>query len=87
MTSQMNTYTETVYQYRILRHEELPEEHKAYYRSRGINPDHNWSLIWSFKTFEDAMKQLGKLQEKAPSFYTYKVVDAGQTETIEREIW
>jgi len=44
----METYTETVHRFRIFRHEEQPEEHKARLRIMGIDPDDNWQLVWSF---------------------------------------
>lgn len=85
----MSTYVETVYRYRILRHEDLPESHKAAYRLRGIDPDDNWSLIWSFKDRESAEETLASYVDDPdkPSFYTYKMVDAGQTDHFERQTW
>ncbi len=62
----MNTYTETVNRYRIVRHEELPEEHKQCYRDAGINPDDNWQLIWSFEDEEFAAEKLQEIQKHAP---------------------
>lgn len=82
-----DTYQETIYRYRVVRHEELPESHKAEMRINGIDPDDNWSLIWSFQTLEAAEKQLAEEQEHAASWQTYKIVDAGQTEVIERQAW
>lgn len=84
MTDQAHTYTETVKRYRIVRHEELPPEHKASYRLRGINPDDLWSLIWSFDTLEAAELTLAACNAKKASFQTFKLVDGGKTETFER---
>lgn len=83
----MTTYTETVNRYRIVRHEELPEEHKQFYRDAGIDPDDNWSLIWSFKDEAAATKQLEECRADAPAFWTYKLVDGGEATTIERTAW
>ncbi len=83
----MNTYTETVNRYRIVRHEELPEEHKQCYRDAGINPDDNWQLIWSFEDEEFAAEKLQEIQKHAPLHWTYKLVDGGEATTIERPAW
>jgi hypothetical protein len=81
------TYTETVERYRILRHEELPEAHKAEYRLRGIDPDDLWGLIWSFKDEQAAKTQLEHELRMAAKWQTYKLVDAGAATTIERPIY
>lgn len=82
-----NTYQERVGRYRILRHEVLPPAHQAEYRIRGINPDELWSLIWSFNDLDAAEEMLKEEQEHAFSFQTYKLVDAGKDEIIERQLW
>jgi len=88
MESEMpETYQERVGRYRIIRHEELPAAHKAEYRLRGIDPDNNWSLIWSFDEPASAEKCLEDCNLTKASFQTYKLVDAGQTEYIERTMW
>ena len=81
------TYRERVGRYRIIRHEELPEHHKAEYRALGIDPDDRWSLIWSFDTLEAAERGLVDCNEDKAWFQTYKLVDAGQEEYIERSVW
>jgi hypothetical protein len=81
------TYQEKINRYRIIRHDELPEAHKAEYRLNGIDPDNNWSLIWSFETLEAAEKQLVDCNEHKASFQTYKLVDAGVAEVVERQAW
>lgn len=81
------TYKERVNRWRILRHEELPEAHKAAYRLEGINPDDLWSLIWSFETEEAAVEMLAELTGRKSKFWTYKLVDGGKAEEIERSIW
>ena len=83
----MQTYQETVLRYRILRHQELPEAHKAEYRLHGIDPDHRWDLIYSYRHEQDALKCLSDCQQDAPKFYTYKMVDMGADQLIERPIW
>lgn len=81
------TYKELVYRWRVMRHEDLPEGHKAAYRAEGINPDDLWSLIWSFKAEADALKCIADANVSKPSFWTYKLVDGGATTEIERSIW
>jgi hypothetical protein len=83
----METYQEKINRWRILRHEELPAEHKAAYRLNGINPDDNWSLIWSFTTEEAAQKMLAQLNVDKPKFYTYRLVDGGKADTVTRQAW
>ena len=81
------TYKERINRWRIMRHEDLPEGHKQAYRAEGINPDDLWSLIWSFETEESATKMLGQLNADKAKWQTYKLVDGGKTEEIERSIW
>jgi hypothetical protein len=83
----MKTYKERVNRWRIIRHDELPEAHKAEYRLAGIDPDDNWSLIWSFETEEDARAQLANCIGSAAKWQTYKLVDGGEATEIERSIW
>jgi hypothetical protein len=83
----METYTETVHRYRIVRLEEKPEEHKARLRIMGINPDDDWQLIWSFENKKAANHELKNLKSEAAWFQTYKLVDAGEATTIERPIY
>lgn len=81
------TYKERVLRYRIMRHDELPEAHKAAYRERGIDPDDNWSLIWSFGNKADAEARLAHEQADAARWETWKLVDAGKETVIERVMW
>lgn len=81
------TYQERVLRYRIMRHEELPETHKAEYRLNGIDPDTVWSLIWSFETREAAEAQLADCNAHKGKWQTYKLVDAGEATTITRTAW
>lgn len=81
------TYKERVNRYRILRHDDLPEAHKAEYRLAGIDPDDMWSLIWSFETEASAVKCLADMNARKAEWQTYKLVDGGQTEEIERIAW
>jgi len=83
----METYQEKVNRWRIIRHDELPEAHKAEYRLAGIDPDDNWSLIWSFETEEAALKCLAAEQATAAKWQTYRLVDGGKAEFIERSMW
>ena len=81
------TYKERVNRWRIMRHDDLPERHKEAYRADGINPDELWSLIWSFEDEDNAVEMLDKLKRRAPSYYTYKLVDGGEAIEIERSAW
>jgi len=83
----METYKEKVNRWRIVRHDELPEAHKAEYRLAGIDPDDNWSLIWSFETEEAAREQLADCIKSAAKWQTYKLVDGGKAEFVERSMW
>lgn len=81
------TYKERVNRWRIMRHDELPEAHKAEYRLSGINPDDLWSLIWSFETEAAARQCLAECEIRKTSWQTYKLVDGGEAMEIERSIW
>ena len=83
------TYEEPVGRFRLLRHEELPDAHKAEYRLRGIDPDDVWSLIWSFHTSEAAEQQLVIEEQRKASWQTWRLVDAGPDapKTITRSAW
>ena len=82
-----DTYEERVGRYRILRHDELPDRHKAEMRLNGIDPDDCWSLIWSFDTEQAANDQLADCIEHAASWQTYKLVDNGEPSVITRQAW
>ena len=73
-------HTETIYRYRILKHEELPESHKEALRQRGINPDTRWSLVYSFEKLNDAIFTLEECNYTKADYETYKLKDAGATE-------
>lgn len=83
----MNTYQERVGRYRILKHEDMPEAHKAEYRINGIDPDTLWTLVWSFDDLIAANDCLKDEQGYAASWQTYKLVDGGHPTTIERTTW
>ncbi len=83
----MSTYQERIARYRIVRHSEESEERKAILRLHGIDPDDRWELIWSFPNKADAEKQLVRCKDYAAEWETYKLVDAGQEEVIERQAW
>lgn len=85
--SESETYKEHVNRWRIMRHMELPEGHKAAYRADGINPDELWSLIWSFEDEETAVEMLDKLQRRPSKITKYKLVDGGTATEIERSVW
>ena len=83
----MTTYVERVARYRIYRHDDLPEGHKAEYRAQGIDPDTLWRLVWSFEEYQAAVWQLQDLREDAAAWETYKLVDNGEAEYIDRPIY
>lgn len=84
----MQTYKETVLRYRVVRHTEYDAATKASFRLNGIDPDDNWSLVWSFEDLESAERQAERDRKifKAPT-YTIKVVDNGEASVIERPIY
>ncbi|MBT1509374.1 hypothetical protein KIP88_02570 [Bradyrhizobium sp. SRL28] len=81
------TYKERVNRWRIMRHDDLPEGHKAEYRAAGINPDELWSLIWSFESEEAALKCLADEEAHAAKWQSFKIVDGGEAVEIERSVW
>jgi len=80
-------YMERVNRWRVVRHDDLPEEHKAAYRAEGLDPDDMWSLIWSFESEEAALKCLADEEANAPKWRRWKVVDGGEAVEIERSVW
>jgi len=83
----MNTITETILRFQIQRHDELPETRKEALRARDIDPDTRWSLIYSFNDEAAAESTLKELNEDKADWETYRVVDAGKTQHVERENW
>lgn len=84
----MKTYQERVGRFRILRHTEYPEDMKAEMLLKGIDPDDNWALIWSFDDRAAAEAQLEEeLEVWNRPCYTTKIVDAGAATTIERPVY
>ena len=81
------TYKERVGRYRIMRHDELPEEHKAAYRAEGINPDDLWSLVWSFDDEVAAIQCLADEEAYPRKYSSWKLVDGGEAVEIERSSW
>lgn len=59
----------------VIRHEELPDGHKAAYRISGIDPDRAWCLVWSFPTIERAIATLEDERKEAPEWRTFEMVD------------
>ena len=92
------TYREPLGRFVVEYHEELPEEHKAAHRIKGIDPDELWTLQWShedrsgaedIKADEEAMhasicEQLGHEVRT-----TWRIRDRGEDAPrfIEREAW
>lgn len=83
----MTTYKEKINRWRIIRHDELPEAHKAEYRLNGLDPDDTWSLIWSFSTEEAAVQCLAEENERKASWQTFRLVDGGEAIEVERTAW
>ena len=92
----METYTERVNQFVVEYHEDLPEEHKAQYRLRGIDPNDLWTLSWSFETLAEAEKQAAISQQRHDDFCTsyeydrfktFRVRDLGAPVEIQRSSW
>lgn len=83
----MNTVKETILRYQIQRHDELPEEHKAALREKGIDPDTRWSLIYSCNSRHDAEYILSNENENKADWETFRIVDAGEAQVVERENW
>lgn len=69
-------FIEPIARFRVMYQDVLPAEHQAEYRLRGIDPADMWSLKWSFDCPDAATKCLAGEIERAPSFRTYKMVDA-----------
>ena len=83
----MMSYRERINRYRVVKHEERPDAHKAEMRINGIDPDTTWSLVWSFETLAAAEKQLAKEIKNAAPWETWKIVDAGAAEIVDRPSW
>ena len=69
-------FVEPIARFRVMYNDVLPAEHQAAYRLRGIDPADMWSLQWSFDCPEAAASCLEGQIARAPSFRTYKLVDA-----------
>lgn len=69
-------FIEPIARFRVMYQDVLPPEHQAEYRLRGIDPATLWSLKWSFDCPDAAARCLDSEVEDAPSFRTYKLVDA-----------
>ena len=82
-----NTYTETIHRYRILQHDEMPEEHKQAMRAEGIDPDNHWTIYASVAYEADAKHALKQIEAQAASWQTYRIKDHGEAIEIERPIW
>jgi hypothetical protein len=83
----METYTETVLRYRVMRHTKYPKAHEAEMRIKGMDPDNMWALVWSFNDLADAEETLRIEKANAMSYETWKVVDGGEDITIDRPVY
>jgi hypothetical protein len=86
MTSK-TTYTETIERFHIVKHDEMPEEHKAAMRAEGIDPDNFWTIAASAPTLAVAESTLAFCKASGFRWSTYKIVDHGEAKQIERPIW
>ena len=81
------TYEERVGRYRIMRHDAPTDEVRAIYVKKGMDPDDQWKLIWSFETRGPAEELIEQLKADAAEWETYKLVDNGAASIIERPVY
>jgi hypothetical protein len=64
------------FRFLVLRHEKRNRRARAEMRLNGIDPDDNYSLIWSFRDRVNAERQMASDQEvfKEP-IWTFHIVD------------
>ena len=86
-TMTQHTYRETIHRFRIIKHDELPEEHKEAMRAEGIDPDTHWTIYASFAYEADAIHALAQIKARAAKWETYKIKDHGEAVEIDRPIW
>lgn len=86
----MDTCREPIGRFVVEYNERLPERHQAELRARGIDPDDNWLLLWSFEDEEDAHRCMEEEQYVISGYIrTYRVRDRGEDAPryIERPVW
>ena len=71
-------YEETILRYRVYKRATLKLENGDHYP---------WQLEWSFADKQEAEKATERPSYETAGLYDRKLVDAGQSETIWREIW
>ena len=71
-------FVEPIARFRVSYQEQLPAEHQAAYRLRGIDPSDMWSLEWSFDNEADAAECMEQCIERNARWgtKTYRMVDA-----------
>ena len=82
----MANYQMKVGRYRIVLHEEHPEDIKASYRLNGIDPDKHTMLYWSSNDINEAEETLAICQKRAPAYKTYSLIDNGTEEVIDLDV-
>lgn len=85
-------HTETILRYRVVVNEDRGPEVRAALIERGIDPDNNWKLVWSFNELADAEAQMEQCIEEDKEYgldkwNTYKIIDHGETEYREVADW
>jgi len=85
-------HTETILRYRVVKLEDRGPEVRKALEERGIDPDNNWKLIWSFDNEADAIEQMNDEIEDdkeygLDKYTTYKIIDNGKTEQRKVESW
>jgi hypothetical protein len=86
------SHTETILRYRVVKLEDRGPEVRAALIERGIDPDQNWKLVWSFNELADAEKQMEREIEEGKEYGldkydTYKIIDNGETEYRQVQDW
>jgi len=74
--STLKTYLdsmEVAYPFCILRHDEPSPDAQAYADEHGMDLD-TWSLIWSFRKKEDAVRCLKDERKTAGRFQTFRLI-------------
>lgn len=74
MMYESDRYEDGGFRYRVVRYEELPESHKQSRIEAGLDPVSK-QVVSSFYDVVDAFKDKTILEEEAPSFWTYEVID------------
>lgn len=83
-------HTETILRYRVVKLEDRGPEVRKALEERGIDPDNNWKLVWSFNDLDSASAQMQREIEEQAEYKIndkWKIIDNGETEYREVEDW